>query len=779
MRKGIANTLALIGSFPKDLSSCSLHKPESVVSTCVRDILSDADWNIWASLSEVLPLLAEACPDAFLDAFENTINDKQGKTFKAIFVQEGSGITGWNYMSGLLWSLETLAWNPDYLIRVTVLLGQLSEIDPGGNWANRPSNSLTIIFLPWLPQTLASIEKRNLAIKTLLKECPEIGWKTLLSLLPNSQQVSTGSRKPTWRPFIPHSHIDGESTKDVKVSKKEYFEQVETYSLLAVEKSIDDLEKLNELTRQLENLPDPAYTKILDYLASEKVVNTPEKERLDLWENLTSLVSKHRKFFDSDWAYPESEIVKLEKIADSIKPSSPNLYNRRLFDSREFELYEEKGNYEEQRKFLFYKKIKAVTEIVEKSGIEAILDFSKKVESPKEVGYALGKITNIEQDKVLLPNKLTVEEKNTREFISGYIWSKFHKIGWEWIDSLHIDTWKTEEQIVAFVNLPFTKETWQKVKIKLGKDESLYWKSTNASPYNLKEDLFEAVEKLLRNGRPRAAIKCLRWMLYENVEMSLDHAYQALLSALTSGEPQHSFDIHDTTELIKWLQENPHTNKDTLSQIEFTYLEMLDHHFDNAPITLEQKLSEDYNSFCEVIGTVFISEKDENKKTKITEPDKEFAQHVFKLLWNWKTPPGISPDGSFNVDKLNQWFNNVKQKCESSGHLEVALEQIGKVLVYSPEDPSGLWIHKGPAELLNRKNFERMRTGFILELINKRGVFWRSKGKNEKELANNYRKKAEAVEKEGFFRLAASLRDLAVDYDREAEREASIDPFDD
>ena len=45
-------------------------------------------------------------------------------------------------MTGLLWALETLAWHSDHLARVTVILGELAEIDPGGNWTNRPANSL-------------------------------------------------------------------------------------------------------------------------------------------------------------------------------------------------------------------------------------------------------------------------------------------------------------------------------------------------------------------------------------------------------------------------------------------------------------------------------------------------------------------------------------------------------------------------------------------------------------------------------------------------------------
>ena len=97
---------------------------------------------------------------------------------------------GRNYMTGLLWALETLAWDPDLLSRVVLCLGGLAARDPGGNWANRPGNSLTTILLPWLPQTCAPIAKRVAALSALIAEHPDIGWKLLVSLLPKPHSIS-------------------------------------------------------------------------------------------------------------------------------------------------------------------------------------------------------------------------------------------------------------------------------------------------------------------------------------------------------------------------------------------------------------------------------------------------------------------------------------------------------------------------------------------------------------------------------------------------------------
>ena len=181
IREGFAESLALLGSYPNALNNCSLHKPETVAALTVREVFSKADWELWGSLNHLLPLLAEAAPTEFMEVVEKALSQTPCP-FDKLFAQEGKGVMGENYLTGLLWALEGLAWDEQYLARISVILGELALHDPGGNWANRPVNSLTTIFLPWLPQTIASIEKRKVAIKTLQKENPEKAWELLISL---------------------------------------------------------------------------------------------------------------------------------------------------------------------------------------------------------------------------------------------------------------------------------------------------------------------------------------------------------------------------------------------------------------------------------------------------------------------------------------------------------------------------------------------------------------------------------------------------------------------
>ncbi len=762
LRKGIAESLALLGSHPKALTNCSFNKAEAIASLAVREILTEADWGLWASLNNLLAFLAEAAPQEFLNAVEAALRNDPCP-FDELFAQEGDGFTGSNYMTGLLWALETLAWDELYLTQVTVILGELASIDPGGNWANRPANSLTTIFLPWLPQTIAPVEKRVVAVRTLQKELPEIAWKTLLSLLPNQYQVSTGSHQPVWRRMIPEDWSKG-------VTQQEYWEQVSSYADMAVEMAQKNLTKLVELIKYLDKLPRPALEKLLVHFESDGITGMSEEERLPLWTKLGKLVSKHRKFAEAEWALEPGLIAKVDRIAESLAPKNLlNLY-KELFCGREIDLYGEKGNWKEQHKKLVQRRQDALQEIIASYGLGTVTEFAQSVESPWQVGLSFGSIAEKGADSIILPELLGTKADKLAQFASGFVWGRFYSQGWNWTDHVDISGW-TPEQIGQFLAyLPFTSETWKRSQRLLGQNEAAYWKKVSVNPHQTEDDLDPAIDKLLEHGRPNDAISCIAKMLHDKQPVDNSKAVKVLLAAVSIEESVHAMDVYDTIEIIKALQDDPNTDPDELFQVEWAYLPILDGHLGASSKYLEQRLSSDPEFFCEVIRTVFRSKNAKSPFEEPTEQQKNIAMNVYRLLNQWKTPPGSQSDNFFDGDAFNDWLNKVKASCEESGHLEVALIQIGNVLIHTPPDPDGLWIHHSVAEALNAKDAEEMRNGFSVGIFNSRGVYCVDPtGKPEKELAARYRQQAEEVEVHGYQRLAAMLRDLSVSYDREAE----------
>lgn len=319
--------------------------------------------------------------------------------------------------------------------------------------------------------------------------------------------------------------------------------------------------------------------------------------------------------------------------------------------------------------------------------------------------------------------------------------------------------------------MPFTHETWVRVETWLGDKRDTYWLKTNVNPYQADGDLSDAIDQLIEHGRPHAAINCLDRMRYAKQPINVGQCVKALLSALSSSEPSYSMDAYHMVELIKMLQKNPEVTPDDLFSVEWAYLPLLNHHREASPKLLENRLASDPEFFCEAIQLIYRSKKND---TTTNEPSKEaraVANNAWRLLHKWRTPPGMQEDGNFDDSHFTSWFKRVGEICTESGHLEVALINIGEVLIHCPPDTNGLWINRSVADSLNAKDAEDMRSGYRTGIYNSRGVHWVDPtGKPELELAEEYRKKAEDVENAGYQRFAVTLRSLSKTYTREAER---------
>ncbi|MCG3148332.1 MAG: hypothetical protein PCFJNLEI_01775 [Verrucomicrobiae bacterium] len=760
LRKGLAETLALMGSLPQVLTSCTHTKPENTAALAVREILQDADWVLWASLNPQLPLLAEAAPDEFLHQVQKALI-KHPSPFLEVFSQERNGIAGRNYLTGLLWALETLAWNPSLLTQAIVILGDLAAIDPGGNWANRPFNSIVDVLLPWHPQTCADISKRKAAVVALLRDHPKIGWKLLLSLLPKGHETTSGTQKPSFRSFIPTEWSE-------KVTNLEYWDQVKGYAELIAKLVLEDRSKLTEVVEHFPNLPEPSRSKILEHLRSKKIADLPESERLPVWEALMDLAAKHRNFAESDWALPKEYVIQLEEIAATLSPADRTLLYRRLFSSRDFELYEKLGDYAEQERQLDERRRQAIGEILEQGALNGILRFVRQVQSPEKVGSALAFVDFDEVGEGLIPNYLETKDQSLGPFMRSFVWTRFYVKKSPWLDSLPVQNWSHEQKLHLLLFLPFVPEVWDRAR-QLIEDVSLYWRNANVRPYGLKEHAKTAVECLLDNGRPLAAISCLYVMINEGIPFSANLAIAALKQATSTKPKEDKFDTHQVLDVIKWLQANPDVEEVLLAAVEWSYLSLLREHSGVTPKTLERHLTRDPKFFCEVIGYAFRSEKERNTDRQATEKERNIAQGAYRLLHEWKSIPGTKPDGSFDEKLFDQWLQEVRRITSKSGHLGIALDQIGKVLAHAPPSPDGLWIHSAVAEVLNARDAEEMRAGFSCERVNMRGVHWDTQGKQEREIADDYNRKADALDEKGFARIAAAVRGIAKSFEREAE----------
>ena len=762
LKRGLAETLALLGNHSNVLERCSPEKINSTVKYVVMSVLSTEEKTLWASLdSMVLPLLAESSPDEFMNAVEISLR-KDPCPFDYLFSQETPPPTGRGYIYVLVQALEVLAWSEEHLTRATVLLGKLASRDPGGNYGPRPQDSLSTIFLPWWPQTMASWEKQQVAISTLQRETPEIAWKALLDLLPSSHSTSSGCKKP-WSDvvFTPQ-----------KVTDEEYSHQSLFYTERTTEMALNDNDKLIEILEdfRFKRLTLDFQNKLIKHIEHHDI---PEEKRVILWEKLNDLSLKQRKFSDVSWTLPKNLVKQIEKVVNKIAPNDIKQLYSHLFNKYDDELMEERSNYIKGRKGIQSQRESAIKAIFESEGIDAIVQFAQNVNYPFHVGSSLGSFIENDQDFLILKNYLKLEPKSISDFIFGFVQGKYEQQGWGWVDKLDTKNW-TEIQKGQFLRcLPFNNETWKRAGQWL-KSKEEYWSKVIVNPYRLEEkEFYIAIGELLDQKRPFSVIECLRSMLIKTLPLPYKQTIRALLE-VTSGEESHEpdryegLDSYRIVQIIKHLQKDPDADIRDIYKVEFNYLRIFTNNHEISPKVLEQKLASEPEFFHEMISLRYRPKgESENKK----EPKEKYivVKNISYLFRKWKTPPGTQPDGSFSGAKFKSWLKTALYLCRKSGHLYPAEMEIGKVLIHSPND-EGLWIHRTIAEALNQEDAGNMMYGFSLALSLSRGVYVVDPtGKQERDLAKAYRKKAEDLENAGFHRFSTTLKELAKRYDLEAK----------
>src|SRR5690606_31754520 len=127
---------------------------------------------------------------------------------------------------------------------------------------------------------------------------------------------------------------------------------------------------------RFDSLPKAAFDQLLQTLASPTISELPEDQRLLLWNHLTKFTNKHRRFSEAKWVLPNELITRIEQVAEQLAPT--NLFDlyQHLFTDRDFDLYEENGEWEEQHKKLEARRDTAISEIFQQDGIEGVIRFA-------------------------------------------------------------------------------------------------------------------------------------------------------------------------------------------------------------------------------------------------------------------------------------------------------------------------------------------------------------------------------------------------------------------
>ena len=345
-------------------------------------------------------------------------------------------------------------------------------------------------------------------------------------------------------------------------------------------------------------------------------------------------------------------------------------------------------------------------------------EFTHQVEAPAEVGRAFGAIAPDSMDLVVLPEMLDSEDKSDSFFTAGFIQARFELGQWDWVNNLIPTSWTPSQIGKCLVFLPFRMETWDRSARLLVHDEGPYWSQTTANHYQADDGLEYAIDRLVEHHRPLHAVYCLAGILHKQLRIDPVQSIRVLQAILAAPIQIQEATGYDICQILIALQNESTTNQDDLCKLEFLYLGVFDSDPTAQPKTLYRRLGDDPEFFCEIIALCFRSRNNLEPAPKMTDKRGKLAANAYRLLTGWNTPPGTQADGVFDGGRLKKWLEHVKSSCTKSGHLEVALEQVGQVLAHAPADADGLWINRDAATVLNDKDAKELREGFVTRILN-------------------------------------------------------------
>lgn len=745
IKKSSLETFSYMKSILYKFSNCEQELKKSFWSID-REILENASWKLYATLDDLLMILAEIDGKEYLRQINNLIRDKDN--IKKLFEEKEERITITNYTSGLYWSLQILVWDSNNLMNVFEIYCKLEKYD------KNIVEEMTRIILPWYPQTQANFTLRKAVVIMTLNEYPKIGWKLLMKLMPNVERTSSSICKPKWNGLV----------EEVEVTNGKLYKEYNEYVKLAIDYSKNNINRIKDLVNIMEDVPKEIFNEIYNKVTSIDVINMKDEEKYIIWDEIEKIIAKHKKFSKSDWALPLEAVNKLEEMSKKVKPISYKIYLKRIFNKEYWNIYDsEQETYEDMEKRILNDQIKAV-ELLLTDGIEEVIKFSYTVKDPFKVGFALA---NIIIDKESEKKIIKLLNNKQSEIAEGYVKSKVINEKNTWIDELDVSILSIAGKVRFLMQLQETQETWEFVTKWLGEDELEYWKNADIRVIRDDSSYDYVIRKLIEADRPVKALELINMALFEKKQFSRELSIIVLKNCLKKQEYINYIDIYDIKKLIKDLQDNDYA-EDELFGIEWSYLPILSEYDDYRPITIERKLSEEPQIFNDVLCLIYKAHKD--KKNNQNDNEK-LASNAYRLLNIWRLVPGYDKDGKMNKSKLNKWFNNAIKIAKENDRLEVALMSIGHVFYYTKEDPDGFWIDRNVAEILNKDENEEVRKGYSTQAFNalgvvnvdKEGTVWLNQEKK-------WKKRAELCQMD-YFRFANTLRELANTYHEHAEYE--------
>lgn len=763
LRDGLAKTVLLMAALHTELRlTVSGLAPQEFVDSLIASLPGLAEnCRRIASLHSELPQLMEAAPRPLLRALEQMLQGDAGLLKPLFQDHEGGLLLGSSPHTGLLWALEILAWDPEYLQQATMMLAKLARIDPGGKYTNRPINSLGEIFLPWHPSTNATLAQRLVALDQILKQESEVGWSLLVQLLPKSHSVSSSTAKPRYR----ESGSSKAETLTYGIVAKTY-QEVITRALKLAGKSP---QRWTKLISHLSTFAPDSREEVLNLLLLFATEASAD-DRKAVWDVLRKEVNRNKAFQNAAWSIKGEFLTRLEEIVERLQPEDANSRIEWLFNEHHPDLPGTPGIASTES--ILDARRAAVEPLFKQGGTMAVFELARRVKLPAYVAVALVPLIEAVKSVEQLV-EAAVGPENPDMFAVAISGESRRKFGTAWLDSLKKlfggGRITATQAALLISHWPDDRSTWDFASALGDEVEQHYWRTKVAWPLQGDSEQLEFAAKKYREvGRALHGIKALDLVADQ---LSAKTIFALLDSAVIemnespSGVPGGI--IFDIENLFDSLQKREDVDLMETARREYVYLPLFSHR--ERKLVIHQLLSVSPELFVELICGAY--RRASGPSREVSKEERERAQASYRVLADFDVVPGAS-NHDINIAELKKWIAKARQLAYDSDRSIIADEKIGQVLAHAEADADGAWPHAAIRNVLEELASADVERGISIERFNMRGTWTKEPyegGGQERALAAQCREWSKATQ--NWPRTSALLEQIAQEWEQHGGRE--------
>jgi hypothetical protein len=609
------------------------------------------------------------------------------------------------------------------------------------NWANKPIASLQAIYRSWMPQTAASLQERAKALEVLTKRFPDIGWQICIEQFGTGTRWGRSSHRPRWR-----SDASG-------AGQPATIKEIHDFGRRALDLALawprHDQKTLGDLVQRLRGMPEEDQSRVWDLIDKWIDAAADDKAKADLRERIRQFAltrrSLRRDLKDATRDRARATYLKLQAHDPAVRHAW--LFAGQWVELSADEIEGDEFNISKHCENIDKLRATAMKEIWAEHRFDGVMALLSGSGAPHIVGSCLApSIRSTKARYEFLRRCLSITgdlEGKVDGCIQGFLLSIADRARGT-IVGIVANSANADQIVRLFRCAPFGESTWRLldkfddyIRDRYWQDVSPYWNHHNDA------ELIELIDRLLEAKRPRAAFHAVH-MDWPQIETSrLKRLLLAVATMDTEPAAHYRMDAHNISAALESLEGRTGVSPDEMAQLEFLFIEALDHSEHGIP-NLERQIAEVPAIFVQALALAYKRSDDgeDPPNWRIEDPKRRaaVASVAHHLLNQVKRIPGTGTDGKIDTEALFGWVTDVRRLCVEHGRAEVGDQNIGQLLSRSPADEDGVWPCISVSEVMERIASSQIATSFVIGVYNSRGVHWRGEGgAQERDLAAKYR----------------------------------------